>query len=70
MKLSNTEIAELTSRTLSEIDIMQKEEPLRYEALKLGAICKKLSLDEMDLETMYALKLKSKEDSLQKSETI
>jgi len=69
MKLSNTEIAELTSRTLSEIDIMQKEEPLRYEAL-IGAICKKLSLDEMDLETMYALKLKSKEDSLQKSETI
>ena len=54
--IKTTEIAEMIGKTSQTLNHMKHKTPVQYEITVLGALCKKLGIDEDDL--MYMAKTK------------
>ena len=56
MNITYKDIAEYISRSEPNIKYMKKHNPNQLELLKLGLLCKKLNLSELDLQNFAMIK--------------
>ncbi len=56
MKITYKDIAEFTNKSEAGIKSMRKNNPNQLELLKLGLLCKKLNLSELDLQNFAMIK--------------
>lgn len=56
MDITDQEMAKALSRTLDQIKSLKQENKKEYEVLKTGVLCRKLSLDEDDLQRLHNIR--------------
>ncbi len=59
MNVTDQDMAEALSRTVSEIREIKKLDESKYLILKTGVLCKKLGLNEDDLQKIHDMKIVS-----------
>lgn len=53
MKITDEEIADALNKTLEEVQNIKQDNPAVYEVLMYGVLCRKLSLNEEDLQKYH-----------------
>jgi len=56
MDVTDEEMAKALRKTLSEIESLKQMNEKEYKILKTGVLCKKLNLDENDLERIHNIR--------------
>ncbi len=56
MDITDEEMAKALKKTLSQIESLKQINEKEYKVLKTGVLCKKLNLDENDLERIHNIR--------------
>ena len=59
MNVTDEELAKALNKTISQIQELKTTNQTMYQFLKTGVLCKKLDLNEKDLEQIYDKKVVS-----------
>ncbi len=56
MDITDEEMAKALKKSLSQIESLKRMNEKEYKVLKTGVLCKKLNLDENDLERIHNIR--------------